>query len=107
MDDLQFCIEEYSRLLGQGHIQKAYRGILSYMAVLKTRLEKAYPEFSVGGLYPGYMDMTYFSFTPDFLKSRKLKIAIVFLHERNRFEVWLGGTNRNVQAKYLGSAEQT
>ncbi|MBT8172054.1 hypothetical protein KJN74_04205 [Candidatus Bathyarchaeota archaeon] len=29
-----------------------------------------------------------------------MKIAIVFLHEAFRFEVWLTGYNKNVQAKY-------
>jgi hypothetical protein len=46
------------------------------------------------------MDMTYFSFTPKSIKHRKLKIAIVFIHETCRFEVWLGGYNKQVQTKY-------
>ncbi len=31
----------------------------------------------------------------------KLKIAIVYLHEDGRFEVWLGGSNRKIQAEFL------
>jgi len=46
------------------------------------------------------MDMTYFSLFPDPLKRRNLKIAIVFLHDTFRFEVWLSGSNRNVQNEY-------
>ena len=46
------------------------------------------------------MDMTYFSIFPKTLKDRKLKIAIVFLHETFRFEVWLAGVNKQVQTKY-------
>jgi hypothetical protein len=46
------------------------------------------------------MDMTYFSFFPKTLKDRNLKIAIVFLHESFRFEVWLVGFNKQVQQKY-------
>jgi hypothetical protein len=46
------------------------------------------------------MDMTYFSFFPQSLKRRKLKIAIVFIHDTFRFEVWLAGYNKNVQTKY-------
>ena len=45
--------------------------------------------------------MTYFAFTPLELKRRSLKIAIVYLHEQNRFEVRLGGANRKVQAEYI------
>ena len=44
--------------------------------------------------------MTYFSLFPESLKRRKLKIALVFIHDRFRFEVWLSGSNRNVQSKY-------
>jgi len=44
--------------------------------------------------------MTYFSLFPDLIKRRNLKIAIVFIHDKCRFEVWLSGSNRNVQAKY-------
>jgi hypothetical protein len=46
------------------------------------------------------MDMTYFSFIPELFKQRKLKIAIVLIHETCRFEVWLAGYNKQVQAKY-------
>ncbi len=46
------------------------------------------------------MDMTYFSFTPESLKRQKLKIAIVFVYDTFRFEVWLAGSNKNVQNKY-------
>jgi len=47
------------------------------------------------------MDMTYFAFTPSDLKDKKLKIAIVYLHEDGRFEAWLGGSNRKIQAWYI------
>jgi len=44
--------------------------------------------------------MTYFAFFQNFLKTRKLKIAIVFVHEQFRFEVWLSASNKKVQTKY-------
>ena len=44
--------------------------------------------------------MTYFSFFPESLKLRKLKVAIVFIHDTFRFEVWLAGYNKQVQTKY-------
>ena len=44
--------------------------------------------------------MTYFSFFPKSIKLRKLKIAIVFIHDAFRFEVWLAGYNKQVQSKY-------
>ena len=44
--------------------------------------------------------MTYFSFFPESLKLRRLKVGIVFVHCAFRFEVWLFGYNKSVQAKY-------
>jgi hypothetical protein len=46
------------------------------------------------------MAMTYFAFTSDPWKCEKLKIAIVFVHEGFRFEVWISGASRKAQAKY-------
>jgi hypothetical protein len=46
------------------------------------------------------MDMTYFSLFSEPLRRRRLKIAIVFVYDTFRFEVWLSGSNRQVQSKY-------
>jgi hypothetical protein len=101
MGSLNDDIREYRLQLQVGHIQTAYKGIMTFMSGLKSRLEKGYPDHSTSALYFGYMDMTYFAFTPAILKEKKLKIAIVYLHEQGRFEVWLGGTNRKIQADYI------
>lgn len=94
-------IAEYTAQLENGQIQKAYRGIMDFMGRLRTSLAGRYPDHTVSGVYPGYMDMTYFAFTPAGLKNRQLKIAVVYLHEQGRFEAWLSGANRNVQAEYI------
>jgi hypothetical protein len=101
MDSLNSDIREYTLLLKEGKIRNAYTGILAFMSVLKTCLEKNYPDYATGALYFGYMDMTYFAFTPFNIRDKKLKIAVVYLHEENRFEAWLGGTNRKIQAEYI------
>jgi len=68
---------------------------------LRTYFKNKYPDYFVSGsIYYGYMDMTYFSFIPESLKHRKLKTAIVFVHDTFRFEVWLAGYNKQVQSKY-------
>lgn len=94
-------MNEYKKQLRTGFVQKAYRGLMEYMLGLRTFFNNKYPDYFVSGsLYYGYMDMTYFSITPISLKQRKLKIAVVFIHETLRFEVWLGGYNKQVQQKY-------
>jgi hypothetical protein len=101
VDSLNDHIREYRTQLGKGSIQKAYKGIMVFMSGLSSHLAKRHPDYSVSALYYGYMDMTYFAFTPADLKTRKLKIAIVYLHEQGSFEVWLGGSNRKIQAEYI------
>jgi len=101
MELLSEYISEYKKQLETGVIQKAYRGLMGYIMDLRTHLKNKYPEYFVsGGIYYGYMDMTYFSFIPETFKKRNLRIAIVFIHEKCRFEVWLAGFNKQVQTKY-------
>jgi hypothetical protein len=97
---LQESMIEYRKQLEKGAIQHAYRGLMDYFWSLKSYFETEYPDYPSGGVYYGFMDMTYFALFPRSLKQRKLKIAIVFVHEKFRFEVWLAAINKSVQAKY-------
>lgn len=101
MESINECIKEYVAQLSKGQIQKAYKVILTFMSELRSYLESGYPDYTAGSLYFGYMDMTYFAFTPADLKNKKLKIAVVYLHEKGVFEVWLAGNNRKIQAEYI------
>jgi len=101
MDLLNKYILEYTSQLRRGQIQKAYKGIMTIMTDLRTYLVSTNPEYAASALYFGYMDMTYFSFTPPDMKKKNLKIAVVYLHGENRFEVWLAGSNRKIQADYI------
>jgi hypothetical protein len=101
MNSLNDFVIEYKKQLTKGDIQKAYRGVIEYIMALKTFLKNKYPDYCVSGnLYQGYMDMTCFSLFPESLKSKKLKIAIVFIHDKIKFEVWLAGVNKQIQTKY-------
>jgi len=100
METFQEYMQEYKKQVDKGYIQKAYQGLMKYIMDLRMHLKNKYPEYFVSGIYYGYMDMTYFSFSPESLKSRKLKIALVFVHETFRFEVWLAGSNKKVQGRY-------
>jgi len=101
MGSFHESILEYRKQLKKGVIQEAYRGLIDYFIALRAYFKKNYPHhFVSGSIYYGFMDMTYFSCTPESLKHRKLKVAIVFLHEAFRFEVWLAASNRAVQREY-------
>lgn len=103
MESINESIKEYATQLSKGRIQKAYKGIMTFMSELRSYMGSRYPDHTAGSLYFGYMDMTYFAFTPADLKNKKLKIAVVYLHEKGVFEVWLAGNNRKIQAEYIAS----
>ena len=100
-------IKEYKKQLGRGVIQKAYQGLMKYIMDLRTHFCKDFPDFAPGNVYYGYMDMTFFPISPKSLKSRKLKIAIVFVHATIKFEVWLAGYNKQIQTKYWNLVKES
>ena len=100
MESFHEYVSEYRKQLEKGDVRKAYRGLMKYIMDLRTHFSKRYPNFTPGNIYHGYMDMTYFPISPESLKSRKLKIAVVFNYDQFRFEVWLAGYNKQIQQKY-------
>ncbi len=101
MSSFPELMKMYRKQLEEGAIQKAYSGLMDYILGLRAYFEKKYPDYSVSGsVYLGYMDMTYFSFFPRSLKTKGLKVGVVFVHSTFRFEVWLFGYNKSVQERY-------
>ena len=100
MESMPEYIKEYKKQLEKGVIQRAYQGLMKYIMDLRTHFSKNFPDFAPGNIYHGYMDMTYFPISPKSLKSRKLKIAVVFNYDQFRFEAWLAGYNKQIQQKY-------
>lgn len=100
MKSLQAAMATFKDQLEDGELIMAYQGLMAFFRELRTHFEKNHPNYAVpGNIYYGYLDMTYFAVIPPTLKSHKLKIAIVFDYEHFRFEVWLSGSNRKVQAE--------
>lgn len=100
-DQFQKSIEVYREQLNQGYIQQAYKGILTSINEFRMYLQKAYPEYQIPNtMHDGVMDITYFAFSPNDLRSHKLKIALVFNHQDFNFELWLVGQNKKVQKAY-------
>ena len=100
MKTLNQLIRDYTCHLQQGEIQIAYKGILEFISKLRADYIRKYPDYDTGSVYQGYMDMSYFSFSTRHLKDKGLKIAIVYLHEKSAFEVWLSARNREISKKY-------
>lgn len=100
-ESMNVLIQEYSARVAQGNLPMAYRFLMEWMGRFKRHLELRHPDFQSSQIYPGYMDMTYFAFTPEALQKEKLKVAVVFLHQSLRFEGWLGGANRQIQSHFI------
>ena len=99
MSSLNKAMQAYKKQLQEGQIIQAYQSLMAYFGELRSHFQKSFPDFDVpGNIYYGYMDMTYFAIIPEFLAAKKLKIAVVFLHEAFRFEVWLAARNKQVQS---------
>lgn len=95
-DDLQELHEQ----LAHGALPRAYGSIIGYMSQLRSRFAARDGERAVSALYQGCFDMTYFALHPAALKSRGLKLAIVFDYDEFGFEVWLAARNRAIQRQY-------
>lgn len=101
MKSLNDYVDAYKKHLKKGDIQEAYTGLVKYVMRLGTTLSKNLADtYVVGNLFQGYMDYTYFYYTNDFLKKRKLKMGLVLNHSKMQFEIWLLGQTIPVQEKY-------
>lgn len=101
MKDLNYYVNSYTEQLKKGDIKEAYAGLVKYMMRLGTTLSKNLSDsYSFGNLFQGYMDYTYFYYSNDFLKSRKLKFGLVLNHSKMQFEIWLLGQTIPIQKKY-------
>lgn len=106
MASISKTMQVYHETLEKGDVQRAYRFIIRFMAELKTMFEQKYPNYSVSQVYQGLMDMSYFAITPPELRAKKLKIALVYLHASNRFELWLSANNRKLQKRWIEALNQ-
>ena len=94
-------ISVYKEQLAKGEIQKAYSFLLKYLMQLKADFEKSFLKgYSFGNVSPGYLDISYFPFFNGYLRDHKLRFGLVLVHSEMRFELWLLGQNKKIQAKY-------
>jgi len=94
-------IKDYKRQMELGTIPTTYKGLIEYMMSLRNYFINNHPEYNIGNLYQGYMDITYFPILTPMLKSRKLKLAVVFDHYKVRFEIWLSAQNRKIRNQHI------
>lgn len=95
-------LETYRQLIQTTSLADGYGEFVRLFRFLRVQMEKEMPECQFqGNIAENAMDYSYFQFTNGALKSRSLKIAVVFIHRPFRLEVWLSGVNRSSQKRWF------
>ena len=101
MKDLNSHVSIYKEQLHKGDIVIAYNGLVKFVMKLRTDFNKnLFDYYAFAGILHGYLDYTYFYYSNDFLKSKKLKFGLVLNHQEMRFEIWLLGNTKSIQKTY-------
>lgn len=101
MKKLNDYVDLYKKELDKGDIQEAYTALVKYVTKLGSLFSKNLSDnYTFGSLFQGYMDYTYFYYSNDFLKKRKLRFGLVLNHQKMSFEIWLLGQNLKIQDEY-------
>ena len=108
MKNLNHYVGIYKEQLSKGDILIAYNELVKFVMKLRVDCIKNLSEhYSFSGILHGYMDYTYFYYSNDFLKSKKLKLGLVLNHLEMRFEIWLLGNTIAVQKSYWDLLKQS
>jgi len=108
MKNLNEIVAVYQEELRKGDILIAYNELVKFVMNTRTELvKKLENQYSFAKILHGYMDYTYFYYTNDFLKSKKLKFGLVLNHLEMRFEVWLLGNTIPIQKEYWSLLKST
>ena len=101
MKNLNHYVAIYKEQLQKGDILIAYNALVKFVMKLRVDFMKNLSEhYSFSGMLHGYMDYTYFYYSNEFLKERKLKLGFVLNHVEMRFEIWLLANTVAVQKAY-------
>lgn len=101
MKNLNHYVAIYKAQLDKGDILIAYTQLVKFVMKLRVDfIKNLSDQYSFTGILHGYMDYTYFYYSNEFLKSKKLKLGLVLNHSEMRFEIWLLGNTIAVQKKY-------
>jgi len=108
MKDLNEYISAYKDQLDKGDILVAYNALVKFVMKIRVDFSKQLSEqYSFANILHGYIDYTYFYYSNDFLKSKKLKMGLVLNHLEMRFEIWLLGNTIPIQEKYWGLLKES
>jgi len=100
-ESLNSRILDYKKIFASTEIQATYQDLVGIVQKLRTQFTKNYKgEYAVANVLHGYIDVTYFYLQNEYLKRKKLKLAIVLNHQHVQLELWLLGQTKGVQVSY-------
>ena len=101
MKKLNDYVAVYKEQLDKGDILIAYNALVKFVMKIRADFSKQLSShYSFANILHGYMDYTYFYYSNDYVKSKKLKFGLVLNHLEMRFEIWLLGNTIPVQKEY-------
>jgi hypothetical protein len=105
---LNKIVSTYQEELRKGDILTAYNELVKFVMTSRTKLVKNLGhQYSFAKILHGYLDYTYFYYSNDYLKGKKLKFALVLNHLEMRFEIWLLGNTIPIQEQYWALLKET
>jgi len=108
MENLNHYVAIYKEQLAKGDILIAYNGLVKFVMQLRVEFIKSLSkQYAFSGILHGYMDYTYFYYSNEFLKSKKLKLGLVLNHLEMRFEIWLLANTIQIQKAYWDLLKET
>jgi hypothetical protein len=108
MRNLNAYVAIYQEQLKKGDILIAYNQLVKFVMKLRVDFIKSLSDqYSFSGILHGYIDYTYFYYSNEYLKSKKLKLAFVLNHLEMRFEIWLVGNTLNAQKEYWSQLRES
>jgi len=108
MENLNHYVSSYQEQLKKGDIIIAYDALVKFVMQVRTNCIKKFTDrYAFSGMLHGYMDYTYFYYTNEFLKSKKLKLGLVLNHVDMRFEIWLLGNTKTIQQTYWNALKDS
>ena len=106
--NLNSQLQAYKEVYAGGTFQSTHQSLVKAVQNLRTDFHKKYKAtMSVASVMHGYIDFTYFYLQTEYLKKKKLKLAIVLNHQEVQFELWLLGQTKDVQRDYWEKLKST
>lgn len=94
MADFKERVLRYQEILRNTEVKETYQDIIHFMRSLRMAFKRKENGISVGTLYEGLLDMTYFPLFTEPLLEEELKLGVVFIHEKACLELWVLGRNK-------------